>query len=483
MPDSNLKSNLQSAAGAIEAAAAAGPSLTWSEYKAQKPTGGATVTLTEADFNQGTLRITTGNVVFRITSDIIIQPGSAPDFFPVESTEFPFPPYQLGWFAGITVETDQGVVIDLNGYCIKQSGLFALQQRFYAIIELGDQPFLENQGPSQFGPLVPCSNVTIRNGILGTSSHHGIHSPGGATNILLEKFTNSKFRGGRYPFERVQVDRDFLLFSRTGPTRRPGLGDLFAVSVHSVMGGRHRSNRRIAVLGRRNHRSRSFGRFGQCVGNRLTTMYPLGRSVNFRAPECNFLTGSGTPIGSAYGLVLNKKGVAVNGFLMTAPGAADAASNLVVENVTIIDIVSSSLEVVGVSNPVGSDDGSYGGGGGFLVGPVGDVFRIDDLTCPGITTSTPDLSVDPVVIRTTTAKVGVYKSTALSNAQLFVNLRGNPQNKGTANIPTDPASGIMGWALSGDKTFGTQDIAAVLTTPPTNNFVQNIQMAIPWPIR
>ena len=468
MPDSNLKSNLQSAAGAIEAAAAAGPSLTWSEYKAQKPTGGATVTLTEADFNQGTLRITTGNVVFRITSDIIIQPGSAPDFFPVESTEFPFPPYQLGWFAGITVETDQGVVIDLNGYCIKQSGLFALQQRFYAIIELGDQPFLENQGPSQFGPLVPCSNVTIRNGILGTSSHHGIHSPGGATNILLENLQIQNFEVAGIHLNGCKST--VISSCSLGPARRdvPVLGTysqcrfirswVAAIDQTAVLPFLDGAITGAEVLAD--------------LDNVLATAYnnvSLGRSVNFRAPECNFLTGSGTPIGSAYGLVLNKKGVAVNGFLMTAPGAADAASNLVVENVTIIDIVSSSLEVVGVSNPVGSDDGSYGGGGGFLVGPVGDVFRIDDLTCPGITTSTPDLSVDPVVIRTTTAKVGVYKSTALSNAQLFVNLRGNPQNKGTANIPTDPASGIMGWALSGDKTFGTQDIAAVLTTPPTNN--------------
>ena len=466
MPDSNLKSNLRAAAAAITTAAAAGPSLTWTEYKEQKPTGGATVTLTQSDFDGGTLRITTGNCLFQINSDIIIQPGSAPDFFPVESTEFPFPPYQLGWFAGITVETPEGVVIDLNGYCIKQSDLFALQQRFYAIIELGDQPFLPDQGPSQFGPLVTCGNVTIRNGILGTSSHHGIHSPGGATNILLENLQIQNFEVAGIHLNGCTAT--VISSCSLGPARRdvPVLGtysqcrfirpwvaalppDATLPFQNGPISGQEILQDLDAVL------SKAYNNVA------------AGRSVNINAPECDFLAGTGgNPIGSAYGLVLNKKGVAVNGFLMTSPDAADAASNIVVENVSIVDIVSNSLEVVGVSNPNGTDDGSYGGGGGFLVGPVGDVFRIDDLTCPGITMPV-DINTQPVQWSTT--KVGCYKSTALSNAQLFVNLRGTPGQKGTANIPTDTQTGIMGWALSGDKNLGNQDIATVLTSPPTNN--------------
>ena len=86
------------------------------QLKSTSPTTGATVNLTNSDFNNETLRITTGNCVFKLTENISIQPGTSPDFFPTESTEFPFPPYQLGWFAGITVETTDGVVIDLNGF-------------------------------------------------------------------------------------------------------------------------------------------------------------------------------------------------------------------------------------------------------------------------------------------------------------------------------------------------------------------------------
>ena len=466
MPTDNLKQNLSAAADVIVSNASSGPTLSWAEYKSQKPTDGATVNLTQADFNAGTLRITTGNCVFKINSDIVIQPGTAPDFFPTESTEFPFPPYQLGWFAGITVETDEGVVLDLNGYCIKQSDLFALQQRFYAIIELGDQPFLENQGPSQFGPLVTCGNVTIRNGILGTSSHHGIHSPGGATNILLENLQIQNFEVAGIHLNGCKST--VISSCSLGPARRdvPVLGTYSQCRfIRSWVAGIDQA----ATLPFKNGAITGAEVLAD-LDNVLEKAYnnvAAGREVNIDAPECNFLAGTGgNPIGSAYGLVLNKKGVAVNGFLMTSPDAADAASNIVVENVSIVDIVSNSLEVVGVSNPNGTDDGSYGGGGGFLVGPVGDVFRIDDLTCPGITMPV-DINTQP--IQWSTTKVGCYKSTALSNAQLFVNLRGTPGQKGTANIPTDTETGIMGWALSGDKNMGNQDIATVLTSPPTNN--------------
>ena len=71
MPTDNLKQNLSAAADVIVSNASSGPTLSWAEYKSQKPTDGATVNLTQADFNAGTLRITTGNCVFKINSDII----------------------------------------------------------------------------------------------------------------------------------------------------------------------------------------------------------------------------------------------------------------------------------------------------------------------------------------------------------------------------------------------------------------------------
>ena len=83
--------------------------------------------------------------------------------------------YGVGFFAALAVEAD-GVVIDLDGHTIEQSPEHALLQRFFAVIELADQPFMPAQGPAGFGEeLVPAKNVVIKNGTIGRSSHHGIH--------------------------------------------------------------------------------------------------------------------------------------------------------------------------------------------------------------------------------------------------------------------------------------------------------------------
>ena len=62
----------------------------------------------------------------------------------------------------------------------------ALQQRFFSVIELADQPFIPKQGPAQFGNTIrSSSNVAIINGKIGLSSHHGIHG-NGVNNIMVK---------------------------------------------------------------------------------------------------------------------------------------------------------------------------------------------------------------------------------------------------------------------------------------------------------
>ena len=84
-------------------------------------------------------------------------------------------PYFMGFFAGVTIECDN-VVLDLNGKKLSQSVEFYYQQRWFSIIELASQPFMPAQGPGMFGadPKI-ASNVEIKNGYLGLTSHHGIH--------------------------------------------------------------------------------------------------------------------------------------------------------------------------------------------------------------------------------------------------------------------------------------------------------------------
>ncbi len=464
MPDTTLYSTLLSAATAIETSAAAGPTISWSTYKSSPPTGGATVELTNSDFNGGTLRITSGDCVFKLTENISVQPGTAPDFFPTESTEFPFPPYQLGWFAAIAIETSEGVVIDLNGYRIEQTPLFALQQRFYALIEIGDQPFLENQGPSQFGPLVAGTNVTIKNGILGRSSHHGIHSPGSATNVLIENLQIQDFEVAGIHLN--GATNTVIRNCHIGTIRSdvPIAGTYSQCRFIRPFVAAIDSNLTLPFV----YESKTGSEILSDLDNVMTTAYnniAAGLAADEDHPECSFLvntpslargqgqqrnaTGSYNPDGGAYGLVLNRSGVAVNGFLMTQPTGSVGNSNILVEGVCVSMIHSGTVEVVGVSNPdAATGDGAYGGGGAFQSGPVGDIFRIDELT---------------------SSTNGFYQSTVLSNAQLFVSLRGTEGAKGTANIPTDTSSGIMGWALSGTSSMGSQNINTVLTDPATNN--------------
>eukprot|EP00486_Rosalina_sp_Unknown_P012144 CAMPEP_0201592364 /NCGR_PEP_ID=MMETSP0190_2-20130828/190279_1 /ASSEMBLY_ACC=CAM_ASM_000263 /TAXON_ID=37353 /ORGANISM="Rosalina sp." /LENGTH=866 /DNA_ID=CAMNT_0048051107 /DNA_START=228 /DNA_END=2828 /DNA_ORIENTATION=+ len=83
--------------------------------------------------------------------------------------------FSLGFFAGISVEADF-VTIDLNGFTLSQDPTFYFQQRFFALIELASMPFIPGQGPAAWGPTITSGNhVTVTNGNLGLTSHHGIH--------------------------------------------------------------------------------------------------------------------------------------------------------------------------------------------------------------------------------------------------------------------------------------------------------------------
>jgi len=160
------------------------------------------------------------------------------------------------------------------------------------------------------------------------------------------------------------------------------------------------------------------------------------------------------PTGGACGLVLNKEGVAVNGFLMSQVGSDVGNSNILVDGLCVDMIKSATIEVVGVSNPNSKSEDGYGGGA-LQVGPVGDVFRIDELSTAS----------------------GLYQSTALSNAQLFVALRGTPDNKGTTNI----TSQIINWAISGNKKFGKINIDTILTNPQLMIYI-GCTMGMLWPM-
>lgn len=84
----------------------------------------------------------------------------------------------MGFFACFVVEADD-VTIDLKGHSLSMSKAFHHQQRWFSIIEVGSKVFISGQGPANFGPYLVCANnVDIKNGVIGRSSHHGIHTNG-----------------------------------------------------------------------------------------------------------------------------------------------------------------------------------------------------------------------------------------------------------------------------------------------------------------
>jgi hypothetical protein len=52
--------------------------------------------------------------------------------------------FGIGFFSAIVISSSN-VIIDLNGYTIKQSLEHYLQQRFFSCIELGSQPFIHEK--------------------------------------------------------------------------------------------------------------------------------------------------------------------------------------------------------------------------------------------------------------------------------------------------------------------------------------------------
>jgi len=146
--------------------------------------------LSPGDFEKGTYRIVRPGT-YIIDEDIVFDfnaPQNEDDIFADDAwwpnaadiDEYPGAQqsrdaYFLGFFAGIVIEADD-VVLDLNQHSLRMSEQFYFTQPFFSIIELASQPFLPQQGPGFFGSSpVFATNVCIKNGVLGLSSHHGIH--------------------------------------------------------------------------------------------------------------------------------------------------------------------------------------------------------------------------------------------------------------------------------------------------------------------
>ncbi|MFO0902070.1 MAG: hypothetical protein U0939_03670 [Pirellulales bacterium] len=206
--EESLKKQLESLDAGYANAEKVHPSTVWSTPDVE-PEGvigesfrGKIVLLTQDVFRGGTLRVLAPcklvlceSIVFNPNSGLVegktaLEPNRTKDWFPLRDQVAyqSVPPvgtphgtaaskaFRLGFFAAITIEHGDGTILDLNGFRLSCHPDFALQQRFHALIELANQPFVPGQGPAAFGQeLRPARKVWIRNGELGRSPHHGVH--------------------------------------------------------------------------------------------------------------------------------------------------------------------------------------------------------------------------------------------------------------------------------------------------------------------
>ena len=348
--------------------------INWSDFKNnQKQHTGKVVLVTQKDFKYGTLRVTqpcmlklTENIYFNpnrpetwldvnnnITNNFndakSIDPNRKLDWFPDfklnENKEY-FEKevknaYRLGFFAAITVENDS-IIINLNNYTIQQHSEHALQQRFFSVIELADQPFIPKQGPANFGnTLRSASNVAIINGKIGLSSHHGIHG-NGINNVMIKNV-------------------DFIDNEVNGITLN-GCTDVFIVNTNII-----RNRHDIPVLG-----TYSAGRFLKLFTHSLQdaianihdeytctlNMLNIDLDKTFNSLFFNdgqvpsvYKNETGLIDGNYYGININHFGVAVNAPLKDrTTSKSNETNNVFIKSVSINNIKTNINETLAIRN-------------------------------------------------------------------------------------------------------------------------------------
>ena len=370
----------------------------------------AIVYLRQSDFDNGTVRIKTPGI-YILRENIDFNPNVNNDSMPTseQNTSGLYPsvgnsPYRLGFFAAITVESDD-VIIDLNGYTLQQSRLHFLQQRFYANIEVASAPFIGPQGPGVAlgeNDYRSGNKVLIMNGTLGRSSHHGVHSNFNESvvfhNLIIENFLvagiamNGLTNG---VFNNITV--------RNSTTENPVLfsysqARFIRSTLESVP-----SDFSLNVLGQNVS--------AQTILSELETELEVTKNqyLNSQAITSTLFNNSNTngdSDGNIYGIALNVTGVLVNDFLDTRPqsvfgGNFEVRNDYIhMQDITINNVSSSPRDIIGID--VSGNDGlsGYTSNNHLVKGPFGDVFDSNF-------NSSEDLS-------------GTYVPNVLANAQAII---------------------------------------------------------------
>ena len=368
-------------------------------YKRYQP-----IYLTNSDFLNGTYTIDKPGI-YILNESISFKPNENHDFLPN-----PLPsncienPFTLGFFAAIRI-CCQEVILDLNGFTLEQSLEHSIQQRFFSLIELADRPFPVGTGPANFGIKFHAAKMTtIRNGILGRRSHHGIHG-NLCQDILIE---DVKFR-------------DFEISSIS-------LNNFNRVVVKSCL--IERNNKNIFVLGNysasrfirtfmreviQKSKDKKIQELGlSLLSNIENKMKQVFTSIikNKDTQDNLYSNPSKLADGNVFGMIFHGK-FNINDF---QDNREEEFNDLIVEDVTIKCIHNKVNEVIGLLDENGR----------VFTDPAGSVFQIES----------------------STNKVNkTYVENVLAECQLFLAKYGDPELLCRSNLPT--AKGLIEWKETG----------------------------------
>jgi len=370
-----------------------------------------TYRLDNTQFSNGTYRITRPGT-YILTENIVFNPNRYDNHIPRIDQYDKYPlskGYVLGFFAAITVETEN-VIIDLNGFSISLHNIFNLKQRFCALIELASTPFVPKQGPADFGStILSARNVVIKNGILGQVSHHGIHG-NGCKNILIENVEFSDFEVAAISInggEHITVNNCRVLNVNT----KINVMSTYSHAKFGLTKLKKINKSATTPLFLETHYSRI--PLHQIERDLENEIIRFERHVNASLPVANsiFHNPSGLYDGNVYGIVFNSHGVVIGDFKPMRDDNVVGNKHITIKNTSIENIVSEATEVASLRDISNGDHTGYGASA--FVGGAGDVFNF----------------LDSVDIN------GYYRGNIIGNMQMAICQHGTGADRGTGNIP------------------------------------------------
>jgi hypothetical protein len=374
------------------------------------------IKLYQSDFTNGTFRIKNpGNYILQ--ENIIFNPNESNNFQPTEeqikNNIYPvgiFGPYHLGFFAAIAIESDN-VIINLNGYTIKQSYMHHLMQRFYSHIEFGNSPFINFQGPHKFtNNFKSVKNCIIMNGKLIKSSHHGIHG-NFANNVAILDLIIEDFEVAGIALNGFEntVLSDIIC------NGRPIKNNMKVLSSFSQS---------INILNQLKNKLKQNNNFHTItINNKILTLNDIVNNLqkdidktiyehknNLKLTIPHIANTDLESDGNMYGILLHVKGIAINDFITERTEKMCGNKNIFLNNIIIKNIISSPKEIITLNTNIKIDNGYSKKA---MTGPFGDAIDFTNIS----------KNIDNKL---------VYQGNSLSDAQFWCS---KLDKMGTTSIP------------------------------------------------